>query len=90
MNAPQVIGCSWIPEREFMGSGRVEGVRLDQGKLDLGIVRDTTANMTVHFQVFASTFADVARTAAEAGDRMKLAREAFGKAQGIRGSDGSG
>lgn len=41
---PEVVGCSWLPDREFMGRGRASYVRLDRGKLDLGIVRDTTAN----------------------------------------------
>ncbi len=68
--SPTVLECSWMPEREKVGRGRVDldsgvsywhlgpaGVYIDGGTLDLGIVRDSTLNSTNDFQVVGETFA---------------------------------
>ncbi len=54
MNGPQIVECSWEqPVKWFLFP---QGVYIDGGTLDLGIVRDSALNSTNDFQIFGESF----------------------------------
>jgi hypothetical protein len=65
--------AGWPDAADFLLYAPGTFIRLDEGKLDLGIVRDATLNVTNDFQVFTETFESVCEIGHDAWDLQDIA-----------------
>jgi len=69
---PQVVGCSWIDDREFAGRGRGDGVTFQIDPTPFTVAARQAVNS---FQVLSMSMDQVAKVAQDTAARMKQRSE---------------
>lgn len=77
MSEPELVSYSWAyteKEHIHVGFPHRTSLYVDGGKLDLGIVRDSTLNATNSFQVFGQAFVNIAASGLSATQAFEAAK----------------